>query len=193
MARAKFFYAASMLSDWRHCRSGVAAIEFALVGPILIFLFFGVVESADGLSRSRQVTLAVNTLVDLASQESNLLTADADDLFGGVEQIIEGGGAPMSIRLVSVVTDADGDPIVHWSRDNDGAEPYAKGAAYNDLPAATLIGPGASILVGEVTYHYSSKLTHVVIPSITFERAATRWPRRSVKVQLCISQGSCTS
>lgn len=178
---------------WRACCAGVAAMEFALVGPLLILIFFGVVESSDALARSRQVTLAVNTLTDLASQETNLLTSDADDLFAGVEQIVDAGGAPMTIRLISVVNDADGDPVVHWSRDNSGAEPYAKGSDFAGLPASTLIDPGASILVGEITYEYSSKLSKVVIPAIAFNGSATRWPRRSVKVQLCTSKNSCTS
>ncbi|WP_395075751.1 TadE/TadG family type IV pilus assembly protein [Hyphococcus sp.] len=178
---------------WRDCRSGIAAVEFALVGPLMILIFFGVVESADALARSRQVTLAVNTLADLASQETNLLTSDADDLFGGIEQIVDAGGAPMNIRLVSVITDADGDPVVHWSRDNSGGQPYVKGSAYDGLPTSTLIDPGASILVGEITYQYSSRLTNVVIPPITFKGSATRWPRRSVKVQLCTSASHCTS
>jgi hypothetical protein len=168
-------------------------MEFALVGPLLILIFFGVVESSDALARSRQVTLAVNTLADLASQETRLLTSDADDLFGGIEQIVDAGGASMLIRLVSVVNDADGDPIVHWSRDNSGEQPYAKGSAYEGLPASTLIDPGASIIVAEITYQYSSKLTKIIIPPITFQGSATRWPRRSVKVQLCTSANSCTS
>ena len=182
-----------LLQRWRDCRSGIAAIEFALVGPLMIALFFGVVESADALARSRQVTLAVNTLVDLASQETKLLVSDADDLFGGIEQIIDDDGAPMDIRLVSVTIDEDGDPVVHWSRDNAGAQPYVKGAAYEGLPASTLIDPGASILVGEITYQYSSRLSRMVIPPISFRDQATRWPRRSVKVQLCSSAQNCTS
>ncbi|WP_375202204.1 TadE/TadG family type IV pilus assembly protein [Hyphococcus sp.] len=178
---------------WRSCRSGMATAEFALVAPVLILLFFGVVESADGLARSRQVDLAVNTLADLASQETKLLTSDADDLFGGVRQIVDDADAPMSIRLVSVINDPEGDPVVHWSRDNEGGEPYAKGAAYNALPTATLIDPGSSILVAEISYSYSSAISKMVIPPINFESTASRWPRRSVRVQLCTTPASCTS
>lgn len=184
---------AQMARRWRACRSGVAALEFALVAPILILIFFGVVESADALARNRQVTLAVNTLVDLASQETQLLTSDVDDLFDGVEQIINDDDAPLTIRLVSVVNDPDGKPIVHWSRNNSGGEPYVKGASFTTLPAATLIDPGSSILVAEISYAYSSKISQLVIPPIDFESAATRWPRRSMRVQLCTSANSCTS
>ncbi|WP_428406876.1 TadE/TadG family type IV pilus assembly protein [Hyphococcus sp.] len=185
--------ARDIVRRWRACQSGVAAVEFALVAPILVFLFFGVVESADALARNRQVTLAVNTLVDLASQETNLLTSDADDLFDGMAQIINDDGAPLVIRLVSVINDPDGDPIVHWSRDNAGGEPYAKGADFGNLPAATLIDPGSSILVAEISYAYSSKISKIIIPAINFESSATRWPRRSMRVQLCTSANACTS
>ena len=119
--------------------------------------------------------------------------ADADDLFDGVEQIVDDGGAPMAIRLISVVADEDGDPVVHWSRDNSGAAPYAPGAAYDGLPASTLLDSGASIIVGEIDYQYSSKLMRIAVPPISFHGTATRWPRRSIKVQLCISTSSCTS
>ncbi len=192
MLRWKYNFT-SLLRGWRACRSGIAAMEFAFVAPVLILLFFGVVESADALARSRQVALAVNTLADLASQEKNLLTSDADDLFSGVAQIVDDSGAPMVIRLVSVITDPDGDPIVHWSRDNNGGEPYAEGAAFNALPSATLIDPGASILVAEISYTYSSAISKMVIPPINFENSASRWPRRSVRVQLCTSRLNCTS
>ncbi len=185
--------AAHLVKRWRGCRSGVAAVEFAIVAPILVFLFFGVVESADALARNRQVTLAVNTLVDLASQETTLLTSDADDLFDGMEQIINDDGAPLVIRLVSVVNDPDGDPVVHWSRDNAGGEPYAKGSDFDNIPAATLIDAGSSILVAEISYAYSSKISKLVIPAINFESSATRWPRRSMRVQLCTSANVCTS
>ena len=192
MAR-RLHKAATLARRWRDCRSGLAAMEFALVSPLLILIFFGVVESADALARSRQVTLAVNTLVDLASQETKLQTADIDDLFDGIEQIIDDEDAPISIRLVSVINDPDGEPIVHWSRNNEGGEPYQKGAEYENLPTSALIDPGSSILVAEITYAYTSKVSKLVIPSVNFEESATRWPRRSMRVQLCTTPTSCTS
>lgn len=184
------------------CRRGMAATEFALLLPILIFLFFGVVEGSDALSKSRKVTLAANTLADLAAQETDILTTSADDLFEGVEQIVRSGSDAIDIRLVSVIAnpaDTDGDgvpdgnPIVHWSYDNTGAAPYAPGDPYNGLPNAALLDPNASILVGEVDYPYTSSLTHYFISTINFQRIATRWPRRSVRVQLCTSSANCTT
>lgn len=183
-------------------RAGMAATEFALLLPVLLILFFGVVEGSDALTKSRRVTLAANTLADLAAQETELLQNAADSLFVGVEEIINVNSAAITIRLISVIADPndgdgdglpDGDPIVHWSYDNSGGEPYAPGAAFTKLPNASLLDPSASIVVAEIAFPYTSPLTGYFISSITFDRVATRWPRRSSRVQLCSAPGTCTS
>ncbi|MEM9013874.1 MAG: TadE/TadG family type IV pilus assembly protein [Pseudomonadota bacterium] len=173
--------------------SGLAALEFALILPLLLTLFFGVVEGSDALSKSRKVALAVNTLADLTAQETEILASEADDLFDGIEQIIGNGGDSATIRLLSVVLNEDDDIVVHWSRDNSGAEPYTPGSAYNDLPNNALLDPNASIVVAEIEFAYTSNLTHLFVSSINFDRQSTRWPRRSTRVQLCTSPGNCTS
>lgn len=173
------------------CRSGMAATEFALILPALLFLFFGVVEGSEALSQSRRASLAANTLADLASQESELKTSDLDDLFTGVEHIVVTGGGDMTIRLVSVVSDKTGDPVVEWSRDNKGGEPYAPGAPYDKLPDASLLADGSSIIVGEISYPYVSPLAHYFIKSVTFKKLATRWPRSSLHIKLCTPDGKC--
>ena len=175
------------------CRSGMAATEFALLIPVLLTLFFGVVEGSDALSANRKVALAANTLADLTAQETEILKADADDLFVGVANIIDTQGAAITINLVSVIADPDGNPVVHWSYDNHGAEPYTAGNPYNDLPDAALLDANNSVVVAEVVYTYSSKLTHYIFSDMNFEEHATRWPRRSLRVQLCASAGNCTS
>lgn len=175
-------------------RAGMAATEFALLFPILVMLLFGVVEGSDVLSASRRVSLAVNTLADLTSQETEILESSVDDLFEGVEQIVEpDAGAAMSIRLVSVIADENGDPVVHWSRDNSGGAPYAPGSDYDGLPDPALLDVNASIIVGEISFPYRSKLTQHFISTITIEKLATRWPRQSLRVQLCSAPGNCTS
>lgn len=186
------------------CRNGVAATEFALLVPVLLLLFLGGVETSDALSQSRKVTLATNTLADLAAQETEILKSSVDDLFVGVEQIIETGDASIEIRLVSIIANPDdddgdgmpdGNPVVHWSYDNSagGGQPYAPGAPYTRLSNASLLDPNASIIVAEISYPYDSILAHNLLSTIHFDRIASRWPRRTLRVQLCSSPGNCTS
>jgi hypothetical protein len=160
----------------------------------MLFLFFAVVEGSNALSVSRRVSLAVNTLADLASQEAQLSSDQAEDLFTGVGQIIRQGTLDADVRLVSLILDPDTDEvIVHWSRDDDGGEPYAPGSIYTDLADASLLDASSSLIVGEIDYVYVPSLSKALIPSVHFDKLATRWPRRSARVQFCIAPNNCTS
>ena len=174
------------------CVSGMAATEFALLLPVLVALLFGVVEGADALTANRRAALAANTLADLTAQETEILESDADDLFAGVAEIIGDDLAAMTIRLVSVVDDGGGNPVVHWSWDSAGAHPYAQNAPYTSLPNAALLDPTASVIVAEVSYPYTPPISQHFISSVTLEKIASRWTPPSVRVQLCVSPGDCT-
>jgi Flp pilus assembly protein TadG len=180
-------------SFWRD-RRGLAAIEFAFIAPVMIVLFFGVVEGSNALSVSRRVTQATNTLADLASQETELTPAQLDDLFSGVTQIIGEGAVSIDIRLASIAYDAVDDRIeVRWSRDNLGAQPYAPDTEYTRLSNASVLDAGASLIVAEVRFNWTPTLTSVIIPGVAFDKFSMRWPRRAARVQFCVAPGSCVS
>lgn len=195
---AKFVTSSAAESaKFRAAREGLAAMEFALIAPIMIFLFFAVVEGSNAFAVSRRVSLAVNTLADLSSQETQISADQVEDLFEGVEQIIQEDDLDevgAEIRLISLIVDPDTDEIVvHWSRDNLGGEPYAPGSTYSGLADATLLDAASSLVVGEIEYTYQSALTRHLLPSVDFNKSATRWPRRTARVQFCIAVNTCTS
>ena len=51
------------------CR-GIAATEFAVIVPVMLVMFFGVVEISSGIAVDRKVTLVARTLTDLTSQSA---------------------------------------------------------------------------------------------------------------------------
>lgn len=165
---------------------GLAAMEFAFIAPLLVLIFFGVIEGSDALSASRRASLAVNTLADLAAQETELTNDDIADLFAGVEDIIDQRPIVAEFRLLSVYYDAVQDKVlVGWSRDSKNGTPYAVDSEYTDLPDDTLLDDTSSLIVAELTYNYSSKLTDYIIDSVDFNKQATRWPRRTFSVTYC--------
>ena len=174
--------------------SGLAALEFAFIAPVMILLFFGVVEGSNAFAISRRVSLAVNTLADLTSQEAQLTADQAADLFTGVEQIVGQGDINADIAIVSLIVDPDTDEVVvHWSRDNSCGQPYAPGSTYAGLADATLLDAASSLIVGEISFTYDSVLTQHLLSPIDFNKTASRWPRRSARVQFCTSPSVCTS
>ena len=179
-------------SDFHRDIAGLAAMEFAIIAPVMIVLFFAVIEGSDALSASRRASLAVNTLADLVAQETSVTNAALADLFDGVEHIIDQRGANATFTLVSVINDDNGtnNPrddkiVVDWSRDSNGTTPYAKGSEYTSLSNPDLLDDASSLIVGELTYKYKSKVSKYLIDEIDMKKQATRWPRRSFKVEHC--------
>ena len=183
------------LTGLRRNESGLAATEFAMLLPVLVLLFFGLVEASTAMTVNRKVAISANTLADLTAQSEFLLEDDMDDLFDGVKSIVEpNDSSGMALRLVSVVRDSEGDPIVHWSRASDGTTPYAEGDYYTTLENEDVLSNIGSLIVVEMTYTYVPSITnHVMSTPIVFDRTTLRWPRVSSKVQLCVSEGDCTS
>lgn len=167
-------------------RSGLAAIEFAFIAPIMVVLFFGVLEGSDALSASRRASLAVSTLADLVAQETQVGEDDLDDLFTGVTEVLASRTPTATFTVVSIIyNDTTKRVEVDWSYDSTGGAPYSPGSEYTGLADASLVNNTSSLVVGEVDYEYNSTLTSYIYDKITMKRAATRWPRRSAGVALC--------
>jgi Flp pilus assembly protein TadG len=67
--------------DLARDRKGLAAIEFAMLVPIMLVMFFGVVELSSGVAVDRKVTLVARTLSDLTSQSSSIDNTDLTSFF----------------------------------------------------------------------------------------------------------------
>ncbi len=175
-------------------KSGLAAVEFAFIAPIMIVLFFGVIEGSAAYSVDRKVVLSSNTLADLVAQETAVTKDGLDDLFVGMEDVIDQRDINVTFRVISLYLDtATGEVKVHWSRDNSGGTPYAPGTVYTGNIDATLLDDATSLIVAETEYDYASPISQKIIGPIKMKKAASRWPRMSAKVQFCIAPGSCTS
>ncbi len=64
------------LARFRAGRDGVAAVEFALVLPLLLLLYFGTTDLASYIGNIRKVTLAARTVADLVAREGGDISAN---------------------------------------------------------------------------------------------------------------------
>ncbi len=185
-----------LIRNFASCRKGMAATEFALLLPVMFTLFFGMLETSDVATANRRAAIAVNTISDLAAQSTALTYDDVNNLIGGALQILDpAAGAVLNVNVVSVIADPNGDPIIHWSRDELGAQPYTPGDSYTSLNDNTVLNPLGSLIVVEITYPYSPPFTSYFVSSpVVFAKTSIRWPRLVSKVQLCDNNGAnCTT
>jgi Flp pilus assembly protein TadG len=152
---------------------GVAAVEFAMIVPIMFFLLVGAVEFSQALTVDRRVTQAASSTADLIARapSQGMSVTQVDNELKIIEQLIEPYELTrLTVNIISVRANAvNGNPnavtyVVDWSRDNRGGTPYARNASYNDIPAGLLVA-GESVIVAEAKYNYTPLIFNYFIES----------------------------
>ena len=79
----------SALGRWAGARDGVAALEFALILPVMVGLLLGMASVSGGVNRDRKLALLSRSLADLTSRVSSVSTADLSDMFTAGTAILQ--------------------------------------------------------------------------------------------------------
>jgi Flp pilus assembly protein TadG len=160
--------------------SGIAAVEFAMVVPLMLVLFFGTVEFSSALAIDRKVTIMSRTLSDLTSQNISITDAQLTNIFNAGTGIM----TPYSSSPVnSTITELYVDPAtkvarVQWSK---GAAPRGAGSTVA-IPAALQVG-GSYLICSEVSYKYVPSIGYVMAKGgITMSDFTYTRPRQSTCV-----------
>src|SRR5436309_16019733 len=94
-------------------RRGVAATEFVMIVPLMLTMFFGMVEFSSGVAVDRKVTLVARTLSDLTSQSTTVADSDLNNFFAASVAIF----APYSAQPTqATLTELYVDPTTHKAR-----------------------------------------------------------------------------
>ncbi len=85
---------------------GAAAVEFALVTPLMLTMYFGIVEVSSGVAIDRKVTLVSHTLSDLVSQAASVNDTDITNVFNASSSIMTPYlVSPMTAKVTAVTID----------------------------------------------------------------------------------------
>jgi Flp pilus assembly protein TadG len=161
-------------------RSGIAATEFAVIVPVMLVMFFGVVEFSSGVAVDRKVTLMARTLSDLTSQSTSVSTTDMTNFFAASNAIMT---PYSSTPTKSTITELYVDPgtlvaRVQWSK---GTTPRTVGATVA-IPAALAVA-GTYLIYSEVSYLYVPAVGYVMAKAgVTLSDTAYTRPRQSTCV-----------
>ncbi len=69
-------------------RDGVSAVEFALIAPVMVLFYVGMVEISLALSVDRKVTNAASALADLVAQDDVITDGEMVDILNAGSAII---------------------------------------------------------------------------------------------------------
>jgi Flp pilus assembly protein TadG len=161
-------------------RRGLAAVEFALLLPMMMTLFLGSVEVTTGVAVQRKVTLTARALADLSSQFTTIADSDMTNILNASSDII----APYaSNKLASVVSElsinAQGQATVVWSDTLNGT---ARSVGSTVTIPTNLAVANTYLILGEAQYSYNPSYGYVVTGTLTLTDHIYMRPRQSSSI-----------
>jgi Flp pilus assembly protein TadG len=161
-------------------RRGVAAIEFALIAPVLVLLYCGVAELGQAFLADSRTGHAASTVGDLVAQTDTLTATNVDDIFAvGGTIMAPFPTASLQMRVTSVTADATGKPLVDWSRSYGG---YPVLTAKTAVTVPVTMAAGDSVIMAQSQYQYTSVIQYILPHALTYTAAYYLRPRRSGQV-----------
>lgn len=167
---------------FRKSKSGLAAVEFAFVVPIMLAFFFGVAELGDYILAARKVANIASTAADLTSQTPSVDNAEMNDIMNALVVIMRPlDPSTSTIRISSIVANNNGQLTVRWSEARRTSAYGAGTAAPAWIPAA-VVPANQSVIVAEVTVRYQTLFGQYLRSGMVISDNFFLRPRRSVEV-----------
>lgn len=133
---------------------GVAAVEFAVILPLVLMLFFGTIEVSTGVAVDRKVIILTRTLSDLISQAQKLDSSDLPNAFNIASAVMAPySSAPVQAKISQVYIDTDGSAKVKWGAASNDTARSCNDVVTNLVPSGIRIA-GTYLIMSEVSYAY---------------------------------------
>ncbi len=162
-------------------QSGVSAVEFALILPIMLLLYFGAVELGDALTIKRKVTSVTSSLTDLVTQSKTISDSDMKNILNAAKIMISPyDESKLKIKITGVKIDSKGQATVAWS-DALNDTPNAKNASIA-LPDAVKTNDSFMVTT-EVHYDYTPTFGYVMTGNFDLNDQYYMRPRLSSEVK----------
>ena len=163
-------------------RVGMAAVEFALLLPILLAMFVVGLALSDGIACNRKVTTTAKSVADLTARYASVTTSDVTTILAASTQILAPYDATRAtVRVSEVLVTGSTSSTVVWSRARNGT-PLAANLAVT-IPSG-MAATGSYLILGEVSYAYVPLFTYGAAQPITLYDSVFMSPRMSDSVPL---------
>lgn len=183
------------LQDIQKREDGVAAIEFALVAPLMIAFYFGLSEISMAISADRGVAHATSVAGDLATQTSSLNGAQLGNVMTATLAVLgvkpsdlvssdptDPNATRVTIELNSYRKETDG-TIVPVGYARLGPEITAGGDSAFDAAGlgSSMLSSTSGAVVARVNFKYSP-VTYAFMEDVTLHETFALKPRKSLTV-----------
>ncbi|HEY3637938.1 MAG TPA: TadE/TadG family type IV pilus assembly protein [Rhizomicrobium sp.] len=160
---------------------GLAAVEFALLAPVLAVLLMGTIELCNALQCRQKVTSETSSVADLVAQASTVSNADLTNIFNAGNSILYPFPAGnVTVVVSSIINLPNGQNVVDWSVPYNGGTPLQPNTQMT-VPTGVISAGGSAIYV-QVSYNYLSPIGNFIIGTINMSDTFYARPRSVPKV-----------
>lgn len=175
--RRQFDPFTALASDGR----GVSAVEFALIAPLMIALYAGVVQLSQAIEVNRKFNMAAAQVADLVSQARTVSDGDLYDYFtAGRVVMLPFDTETLSMRISSLERRANGNINVLWSEVRGDALQPLQGAPQI---STDILPNGSGLIMVDMEFDYTTPFVGSDFYSFTFRETVQRRPRLSATIE----------
>jgi Flp pilus assembly protein TadG len=147
--------------------SGIAAIEFALIVPLMLVMIFGTIEISSGVAVDRKVSMVAQTMADLASRYTTVSSTDLANFTAIANAMMTPySSTPLKVTVTEVYIDpSTGVARAQW---NTGYVSRLPGSTV-PVPAALITRDSSNkilanqyLIFAEVSYLYTPAVGYVM-------------------------------
>lgn len=160
---------------------GVSTIEFALVAPFLLLLYFGGVELSLLMLADREVTTTSATMGDLTSRLLSFSDIDRDNVFAASSALLSTVDRNAAKLRVSSLENNGGTITVVWSEANSNTTALPVGSTVADLPLG-IVPDGGTVIMTETEFDYTSELGFFLMGQRNLKDRFFLRPRRTTSI-----------
>jgi len=174
------------LTQLRNEERGVAAVEFALILPVMLFAYLGISEVSRLIIMDRRLAVVAGSVGDLVARaDGTILDTTLEDYFEAAEFTMAPYPAATLRQVVSsVYVDDNGIAEVQWSEGHNGGITHADGAI---IPLPTQMANQSKekyLIVGEATTVWTPIIDFVFQSGFTLEKTYYYRPRFDSQILL---------
>ncbi|HEY2032554.1 MAG TPA: TadE/TadG family type IV pilus assembly protein [Rhizomicrobium sp.] len=176
-------------------REGLAAVEFALIAPVLGTMLLGTIELCNALECHQKVTMVASSASDLVAQTTTVSSSDMTDVFSAATAIVYPfNQSNISIVVSSVLSDGTGNGTVAWSVANANgtklptntpitlSQPIMSTCDANGNNCTPCAKSACSVILTQVKYSYTSPIGKFFVGSVPMTDYFYERPRKSATV-----------
>ena len=168
-------------------KSGIGAVEFALLAPVLLLLYFSTFELTVAFTVYGRVSRTSSTIADLIASQSQVDKA----FLGTMPDVMASIMAPYTassdatLKMSGITIDAASKPKIDWSLDKNKGRPYVVGsdtAVPDDLKVPNTYLIRSELEVPYSTLIYIPGLAYSQLNDLKFQKVFYFSPRLGTKV-----------